>query len=101
MRPAGKARRPSISGICDGGATPPGGMQRRPNATGLLRRDTRMRWIVRWKEGVMERASATTRRDFLIGAAASGLAFSALANDVLTSRQSAAATGLPTRVLGR
>ncbi len=32
MRPAGKARRPRISGIFEGGATPPGGMQRRPNA---------------------------------------------------------------------
>jgi hypothetical protein len=33
--PGGKARRPSISGICEGGATQPGGMQRRPNAAGL------------------------------------------------------------------
>ena len=32
MRPAGQARRPRILGICEGGATPPGGMQRRPNA---------------------------------------------------------------------
>ena len=32
MRPAGKARRPRILGIFEGGATPPDGMQRRPNA---------------------------------------------------------------------
>jgi hypothetical protein len=32
MRPVGKARRPRILGICKGGATPPNGMQRRPNA---------------------------------------------------------------------
>jgi hypothetical protein len=32
MRPVGKARRPRIVGLCKGGATPPNGMQRRPNA---------------------------------------------------------------------
>jgi hypothetical protein len=32
MRPAGKARRPSILGIFEEGATPPAGMQRQPNA---------------------------------------------------------------------
>jgi hypothetical protein len=32
MRPAGKARRPRILGIFEGGATQPGGMQRQPNA---------------------------------------------------------------------
>src|SRR3990172_5744481 len=37
MRPAGKARRPRISGIFEGGATPPDGMQRRPNAKRFLR----------------------------------------------------------------
>ena len=62
MRPAGKARRPSISGICKGGATPPDpgvpaarfparwggdGMQRRPNANELRRRDTIVRPILR------------------------------------------------------
>src|SRR5712692_3273181 len=54
MRPAGKARRPRISGIFEGGATPPGpgsptrqprwgggGMQRRPNAGGLPPRAAR------------------------------------------------------------
>src|SRR5688500_4605582 len=60
MRPHGKARRPSIVGLCEGGATQPGrgprrafcarwgggGMQRRPNATRLVRRDTRPSPIV-------------------------------------------------------
>jgi hypothetical protein len=32
MRPAGKARRPRILGIFEGGATQPGGMQRQPTA---------------------------------------------------------------------
>src|SRR5712691_4648422 len=41
MRPAGKARRPRISGIFERGATPPGGMQRRPNAGGLPPRAAR------------------------------------------------------------
>src|SRR5688572_9440035 len=40
MRPHGKARRASIVGLFERGATQPGGMQRRPNATGLVRRDT-------------------------------------------------------------
>jgi hypothetical protein len=53
MRPDGKARRPRIPGVFEGGATQPGpgsptrrprwgggGMQRRPNATGFVRRDT-------------------------------------------------------------
>ena len=40
MRPHGKARRPRILGVFEGGATQPGGMQRRPNATGFMRRDT-------------------------------------------------------------
>jgi hypothetical protein len=35
MRPPGKARRPSIPGVCEGGATQPRGMQRPPNAGGL------------------------------------------------------------------
>src|SRR6266849_1795042 len=34
-RPTGRARRPRVSGIFEGGATQPGGMQRRPNAGGL------------------------------------------------------------------
>src|SRR5438034_7344513 len=51
MRPAGKARRPSIPVVCEGGATPPrpgsptrqprwggGGMQRRSNADGVAPR---------------------------------------------------------------
>ena len=38
MRPAGKARRPRISGIFEGEATPPGGMQRRSNADGVAPR---------------------------------------------------------------
>src|SRR6059036_3858730 len=41
MRPAGKARRPRISGIFEGGATQPDGMQRRPNAVGLSPRAAR------------------------------------------------------------
>jgi hypothetical protein len=41
MRPAGKARRLRILPIFEEGATPPGGMQREPNATRLRRRDTR------------------------------------------------------------
>ena len=53
----------------------------------------------------MKRTSATTRREFLIGAAASGaglaVARSAKAADVLASQQPAAASGLPTRLLGR
>src|SRR4029079_9992714 len=31
-RPSGKARRPSIPGVCEEGATPPDGMHRRQNA---------------------------------------------------------------------
>ena len=42
MRPFGKARGADISGIFERRATPPGGMQRRPNADELLRRDTRV-----------------------------------------------------------
>src|SRR5712692_1518457 len=38
MRPAGKARRPRIPGVFEGGATPPGGMQRRSNADGVAAR---------------------------------------------------------------
>jgi hypothetical protein len=38
MRPPGKARRPRISGIFEGGGTQPGGMQCRPNAGGLASR---------------------------------------------------------------
>src|SRR2546423_14887798 len=37
-RPAGKARRPRISGIFDGGATQPDGMHRRSNADGVAPR---------------------------------------------------------------
>ena len=44
---------------------------------------------------------ATTRREFLLESAASGLALAALAGDVLASHQPAGAAGLPTRVLGR
>ena len=40
-RPAGKARRPRISGIFEGGATPAGGMHRRPNATAIANGATR------------------------------------------------------------
>ena len=40
MRPDRKARRGRIFSIFDRGATQRGGMQRRPNATGLLGRDT-------------------------------------------------------------
>ena len=49
----------------------------------------------------MSTRSATTRREFLIEAAASGLALSALATEVFASQQPATATGLPTRLLGR
>src|ERR1700676_555318 len=35
MRPDGKARRVRIPGVFEREATPPGGMQRRPNAAGL------------------------------------------------------------------
>jgi hypothetical protein len=53
-RPTDKARRPSISSICEGGATQSAGMHRRPNAAGVSlratqqpgvgRRDTRTSW---------------------------------------------------------
>src|ERR1700752_2003739 len=43
----------------------------------------------------------TTRREFLLEASLSAVAVSALAGDVFASQQSATATGLPTRVLGR
>jgi aryl-alcohol dehydrogenase-like predicted oxidoreductase len=49
----------------------------------------------------MKSGSATTRREFLIEAAASGLALSALATDVFASQQPATAAGLPARALGR
>src|SRR2546427_13101718 len=41
MRPAGKARRPRVSGILEGGATQPDGMQRRSNADGVASRAAR------------------------------------------------------------
>ena len=41
MRPAGKARRPRIPGVFEGGATQPGGMQRRTNAAVFTRRTTK------------------------------------------------------------
>ena len=41
MRPARKARGGRIPGVCNRRATPRPGMQRRPNVTGLRRRDTR------------------------------------------------------------
>ena len=46
MRPAGKARRPRILGVFEGGATPLDGMQRGPNVTrlrytGLVRKSGR------------------------------------------------------------
>ena len=47
----------------------------------------------------MSRQTSTTRREFLLEAAASGLALTALRADVLASQQGAGATGLPTRVL--
>src|SRR4029453_15357020 len=50
---------------------------------------------------LMTTESATTRREFLLEAAMSSLALSALASDVLASQQPGTATGLPTRVLGR
>jgi O-antigen ligase len=40
MRPRCKARRPSIPGVCEGGATQQRGMQRRPNAEGFRDRTT-------------------------------------------------------------
>ena len=43
----------------------------------------------------------TTRREFLLEASLSGVALGALASDVFASQQSASATGLPTRALGR
>jgi aryl-alcohol dehydrogenase-like predicted oxidoreductase len=46
-------------------------------------------------------ASTSTRRTFLLDAAASGLAVTALTSDVLASQQPPGAAGLPTRVLGR
>ena len=49
----------------------------------------------------MRIGSTTTRREFLIEAAASSVALGALTADVLASQQPAAATGLPTRLLGR
>jgi aryl-alcohol dehydrogenase-like predicted oxidoreductase len=49
----------------------------------------------------MSTGSTTTRREFLIEAAASSVALGALTADVLASQQPAAATGLPTRLLGR
>ena len=49
----------------------------------------------------MRTGSTTSRREFLLESAASGLALAALANDVLASQQPAGAAGLPTRVLGR
>jgi aryl-alcohol dehydrogenase-like predicted oxidoreductase len=45
--------------------------------------------------------STSTRREFLFEAAASSLALTVLANDVLASQQPAGPAGLPTRVLGR
>jgi uncharacterized protein len=45
--------------------------------------------------------STTTRREFLLEAAVSGFALGALADNVLASPKPAAATELPTRVLGR
>ena len=45
--------------------------------------------------------STSTRREFLLDAAASGVAVTALANDVLAGQQPRGAAGLPTRVLGR
>ena len=49
----------------------------------------------------MTSQSTTTRREFLLDASLSAVALGALANDVLASQQSATATGLPTRALGR
>ena len=49
----------------------------------------------------MNRASATTRRQFLVGAATTGIALRTLASEVLATQQSATSTGLPTRLLGR
>jgi hypothetical protein len=43
MRPARKARGGRIPGVCNRRATPRPGMQRRPNVTGLRRRDTSAR----------------------------------------------------------
>jgi uncharacterized protein len=45
--------------------------------------------------------SSTTRREFLVEAAASAFAVGALASEVLASQQPAGSSGLPTRVLGR
>src|SRR5438874_1384082 len=42
-RPHGKARRPRIAGLFEGGATQPGGMHRRPNATVIVKRSTKGR----------------------------------------------------------
>lgn len=49
----------------------------------------------------MRTESTTTRREFLLEAATAGFAFTTLASDVFAGHQSAGATGLPTRVLGR
>ena len=49
----------------------------------------------------MSTESTTTRREFLIEAAASAFAVGALATDVLASQQPAGSSGLPTRLLGR
>lgn len=49
----------------------------------------------------MRTRPTTTRREFLLEAAATGFAVAALARDVLASQQAAGATGLPTRLLGR
>src|ERR1700680_501925 len=46
MRPDGKARRVRIPGVFERGATPPGGMQRRPNAAGRSPRAVRSACLV-------------------------------------------------------
>ncbi len=49
----------------------------------------------------MSTESKATRREFLREATLTGAALTALASDILAGQQPAAATGLPTRVLGR
>ena len=49
----------------------------------------------------MRRESVTTRREFLVDVAASGVALAALGRDVLASQQRPGETGLPMRALGR
>src|SRR5688572_10762465 len=58
MRPDGKARRPRIPGVFEGGATPPAGMQRRSNAAGLAPRAARPMRLVSHRTRMRARPTA-------------------------------------------